>query len=176
MANICKLQCRNEFNIWIGAEFDWEDMEQLDSTIDLESDTHGAKPQILGELTIKLTLTKRRGRQFRSGFLEQAQINESCLTEDAFQPKVYSARLEKGIFTTPSDAKAKIDIEPTENFALRLVFDHSPYPARPEWKEPEGGPDANEFWYCKTFVARELPRDQKKAGRPAQEGSKCVMC
>jgi hypothetical protein len=146
-------------NVWIGAEFDWKATdESLNRIVEIGShDGHKGHPQLLGQFNIELTLTKRRTGFFRSGQLQYAKINEACLTEDAFRPKVYTIRLEKGNFITPNDARARMEDNLTERFALRLVFDKSPYPSRCEWKKPELGPDAIQFWEWKEFAARKCP-------------------
>ncbi|EON68402.1 hypothetical protein W97_07726 [Coniosporium apollinis CBS 100218] len=74
------------------------------------------------------------------------RINESLLTDDAFLPKAYTLSLEKGKFLTPLDAMRTEEIQYTPRFALRLVFDKSPYPPGHEWKELGGAPDAMKLW------------------------------
>lgn len=81
------------------------------------------------------------------------RLNEELLTEDAFRPKRYHIRLEKGKFRTPYDRV----VDPyTPTFTLRLVFDKSPYPAREEWREAQGAPDQMRFWEWDTFCGRQL--------------------
>lgn len=79
----------------------------------------------------------------------------NALTDAAFQPKLYSIRIEKGNFTEPCFAGSESPLRP--RYALRLLFDRSPYPPREEWREPGGGPDSGQFWGHTEFVARDAP-------------------
>jgi hypothetical protein len=153
------------------AEFEWKAVDPHDQIIDTHRDT----PQPLGQFKIQITLTKRRTMPFQSGLLQQARINEDRLTDEAFRPKTYAIRLEKGNFITPAHAKARINTELTERFALRLAFDKSPYPPRHEWKEAEGGPDANQFWDWKEFAGRESP-ELKKQAESRSQWNHCITC
>jgi hypothetical protein len=112
---------------------------------------------LISQFDIELTLTKRRIPKLGNAEMHNYKINESLLTDDAFLPKTYTVRLEKGEFITPYDAMRTEEIPNTPAFALRLVFDKSPYPPRDEWKEPDGAPDAIKFWEWKEFCGRQLP-------------------
>jgi hypothetical protein len=90
----------------------------------------------------------------------------NALTDDAFQPKSYSIRIEKGNFTEPSFVGSESPSRP--RYALRLLFDKSPYPPREEWREPEGGPDSGKFWGHKEFVGRDAP-ELEKLGRATND-------
>jgi len=153
-----RLVCRHELNVWIAAEFDWKPQspESLDTVIDISSNTPN-DPHLISQFDIELTLTKRRIPKLGTAEMHSYRINESLLTDDAFLPKTYTVRLEKGEFITSYDAMSTEEIPNASTFALRLVFDKSPYPPRDEWKTPEGAPDAIKFWEWKEFCGRRLP-------------------
>lgn len=147
-----------ELSIWIAAEFDWkpQNPELLDQIINIPSSNTG-KTCLLSELDIELTLSKRRISGMEGQDKPKYWINEARLTEDAFLPKKYTIRLEKGVFVPSVDAKIYKFKNPSK-FSLRLAFDKAPYPPREEWKEPEGpAPDALEFWEWNEFCREELP-------------------
>ena len=131
----------------------------LDHTISISGDTR-KKPHIIAQISIEMTLTKRRISKLcglGDTDTHKAAINESRLTEDAFQPKSYTVRLEKGVFLRPGDAMRQINPSDSSKFALRLVFDPSPYPPQQEWREQGGSTAVMKFWEWKEFCGRELP-------------------
>lgn len=83
---------------------------------------------------------------------ESPNLNECSLSDDAFRPKSFTIRIEKGDFTEPIWVGSKDSYRP--RYEIRLLFDKSPYPPRAEWKKPEGGPDSNNFWDNIEFVGR----------------------
>ena len=104
-------------------------------------------------------------------------INELSLTDDAFRPKSYTVRIERGNFIEPCCIGYSSSESP--RFALRLLFDKSPYPPRSEWKEPEGGPDGGQFWNHVEFVSRNSPDliDKRKAMNDVSTGewNNCII-
>ncbi|KAF7586501.1 hypothetical protein BBP40_008783 [Aspergillus hancockii] len=150
-----KLICRAELNVWIAAEFDWKphDPKSLSQPINI-TNASSKTPSLLGEFNIELALTKRRIAKLGDVDTQRYRINESLLTDAAFTPKTYTIRLEQGGFLTPFDARQPVASSPM--FAVRLVFDKSPYPPREEWKEPDGTPDAMKFWEWREFCGRRL--------------------
>jgi len=80
------------------------------------------------------------------------ELNKQTLTEDAFLPKLYKIKIEKRHFVEPS--YIRFDTKYKARFALRILFDISPYPSRSEWREPQGGPDDGKIWDYKEFVGR----------------------
>ncbi|PWY83579.1 hypothetical protein BO70DRAFT_428847 [Aspergillus heteromorphus CBS 117.55] len=145
------LICRQELNVWIAAEFDWKlpSSEVLQQVFN--SHTTSRKPQVITEFDIEMTLTKRRipGRE-----LPHYRINECLLTEKAFEPKMYTVRIEKGVLLTQSDRMYAVSTRDSRRFTLRLVLDKSPFPPREEWKRAEGAPDALRFWEWTELYAR----------------------
>lgn len=138
-------------------------------------------PSVVGsEFEIEITLTKRRPASWGTK-VEKMHINEEQLTEDAFTPKTYSVVLEKGEFRSREDLSRfggdgegsgsssgaqKPMPDWADKFALRLVFEKSPYPPREEWKEPGGMPDANRPWEWREFCGRRYRRTESGLVRP----------
>lgn len=129
-------------------KFDWNIAQPLDQIMDTESGSPPDGPRLIEQLDIQLNLTKQGGSRH---------------TNDVFQPKTYTIRIEKGNFITPSDAAADVDDELTKRFALRLAFDKSPYAKR-------DGDDKNAWKY---FAAREIAELQKRHGYPFW---RCTIC
>lgn len=136
--------------MWIAAEFDWKPLPDLRS---LDHPSDPGEDKLLGQMQIQLTLTKRRIPKLGHTDMSQYTINESLLREEAFFPKTYTLSLESGVFCTAFDEMHMAEIPYTPKFLLRLTFDKSPYPPRDEWKEPEGAPDAIQFWEWNKFCA-----------------------
>ncbi|KAI9770644.1 MAG: hypothetical protein M1839_003093 [Geoglossum umbratile] len=162
-----ELWCRCNFNYWIAAELEWKSIEPLDRVespgqiVEIASATRNKSPRLLGQLNLEITLAKRLPRRVQSSNLSKSTIiNELGLIDDAFRPKSYTIRIEKGNFTEPCYIRFSSSHRP--RFALRLVFDESPYPPRSEWREPEGGPDGGQFWDHKEFVGRSSPELEKQ--------------
>lgn len=84
--------------------------------------------------------------------------------EDAFQAKNYTIRLEYGRFDQPNAVRCFSSSRPFlyrgPKYALRLVFDKSPFPGPGEYKQV-GSYSAEEFrfWEYKAFVDKEVPED-----------------
>jgi hypothetical protein len=150
-----QLICAAELNVWIAAEFNWKSQNpgSLAQTIDI-TDNAPESRSTLAQFNIELTLTKRRIPKIGDADMQRYRINESLLTDGAFLPKMYTIKLEKGKFLTSFDARDPVKDSPM--FAVRLVFDKSPYPSREEWKEPVGAPDAMKFWEWTEFCGRRL--------------------
>ena len=115
--------------------------------------TQNETPRLLGQLDLEMTLTKRLPPPVESSVLTQSTlVNGGSLKDDAFRPKSYAVTIEQGNFKEPF----YIGFPDSDNtrFALRLLFDKSPYPPRSEWKKPEQGPDGGPFWHHTEFVSR----------------------
>ncbi|TVY32468.1 hypothetical protein LSUB1_G008834 [Lachnellula subtilissima] len=124
--------------------------------------THTKPPQLLGQLTLEITLVKQIPQHARAFLSQSTILNELGLTDAAFRPKSYTIRIEKGNFVEPCCIRGMSPSMP--RFALLLLFDTSPYPPRVEWRAPEGGPDSNCFWEHRKFVGRDAP-ELRKSGR-----------
>ncbi|KAE8311249.1 hypothetical protein BDV41DRAFT_578733 [Aspergillus transmontanensis] len=150
------LICRLELVVWIAAEFDWrpQNPEDLSQPIDLPSNPQ-RRPSQLTQFNIEITLTKRRMTELGDA-VNRLVINEQLLTDAAFLPKEYTVKLENGQFLCASDVGGRYSDSP--RFRTRLVFNKSPYPPREEWKETDGGVDANRFWEWREFCSRRLPK------------------
>ncbi|KAF3066461.1 hypothetical protein GL218_09007 [Daldinia childiae] len=163
-----KLWCRCNFNVWIAAEFEWRSVEpprdpsrSTEVPSQVASGAPGKGPQPLGQLNLEITLTKRLPETVKHSILSKStMVNEKSLTDEAFYPKLYTVRIEKGNFVEPCYIGYPSSDKP--RFALRLLFDKSPYPPRSGWKRPEEGPDGGQFWDHVEFVGRISPELVKK--------------
>lgn len=65
-------------------------------------------------------------------------------------------RLEKGgKFLTAADQGGALDPD-CAKFAMRLVLEPSPFPAREHWQNPTDGAEQSRFWEIKSLVSRQL--------------------
>ncbi|KAI0839519.1 hypothetical protein F5Y06DRAFT_24223 [Hypoxylon sp. FL0890] len=155
-----ELWCRCNFNYWIAAAFEWKSIVSPRNPNQVTSAAQNRKgPQLLGQLDLEITLAKRLPEWVKSSVLEN--ITERSLTDDAFRPKTYTIKIEKGNFMLP----CSIGYGPSwdkPRYALRLLFDKSPYPPRSEWREPGQGPDDSQFWDHTEFVGRPSPGLEKR--------------
>lgn len=149
---------------WIAAEFDWVgEEESIDQRVRVGEDAP-RKPRLLGQFSIQMTLTTRRLEPFRAGDrFADYQINELCLTDDAFMTRSFTVRLEKGCFMTPQDARVGRPNLLTRYYELRLLFDKSPYPELENWRYPEAGVEANALYDLKEFAGRQSQELQRQA-------------
>ncbi|KAE9368312.1 hypothetical protein N431DRAFT_485870 [Stipitochalara longipes BDJ] len=164
-----ELWCRCNFNYWIASELEWKSIKLPNSVrppaqvVETASASQNKGPHFLGQLHLEITLIKRLPEWARdSGLSKGTMLNERGLTDDAFRPKSYNIRIEKGHFVEPS--YIGVSTEYKTRFALRLLFDRSPYPPRSQWREPERGPDGGRFWDHKEFVGR-ISNELKNQGR-----------
>jgi len=176
-----ELWCRCNFNYFIAAELEWKSIDPPNRSTQItrstNSLTHTKLPQLLGQLTLEITLVKQIPQHARAFLSRSTILNELGLTDAAFRPKSYTIRIEKGNFVEPCCIRGMSPSMP--RFALRLLFDTSPYPPRVEWRAPEGGPDSNCFWEHREFVGRAAP-DLRKSGRamndfPSEGWNSCVV-
>jgi hypothetical protein len=157
------LTLKVENNVWIAADFEYKtkDPKVLQQSINLTSTNNS---RLLDQFAIELTLQKRRISRFNARPGTEYQINEKLLTDAAFLPKTYTIRLEKGRFRTQYDVLKLNDgrkIAPWDpRYALRLVFDVSPYPPREEWKQTDV-PDVFKFWEWNEFCSRAMPKEDE---------------
>lgn len=132
------------------------DPNQIENPSQSRNAGQSKSPQLLGRLDIEITLLKKLPKQAESSILSKStRLNELSLTDDAFLPKTYTLRIERGNFSEPCYIGYPGAEKP--RFALRLIFDNSPYPPRSEWKNPENGPDDSQFWNHTEFVSRPSP-------------------
>ncbi|KAI3320493.1 hypothetical protein HD806DRAFT_506601 [Xylariaceae sp. AK1471] len=153
-----ELWCRCNFNYWIASTLEWKSSQPRDSShvAEAETDQNNKHLQVLGQLHLEITLTKRLPQRVESSILSKSTIiNEKSLTDGAFRPKSFTVTIEKGNFIEPCYVGYPSSDRP--RFALRLLFDESPYPPRSEWKKPEGGPDGGQFFHHIQFVSRISP-------------------
>ena len=125
--------------------------------------------QIISHPGLKITLSRNLPQRAEFSMLSKGSIlNECSLTDDAFLPKTYSLGLERGNF---KESCYIGHISPGRpRFALRLLFDNSPYPPRSEWRTPGGGLDDDRLWNHIEFVSRPSP-DRAEHQRPMNDAS-----
>jgi hypothetical protein len=113
--------------------------------------------RLLGQINLNITLTKRLPAWAQKSSRKFPFANEGSLTDDAFQPKSFTVRIEEGDFEIPSQAWVPSKFahlhsgRPSLKFTRRLVFDVSPYPPKSEWKKGSHGKD---LWDFKEFVGK----------------------
>ncbi|PYI19615.1 hypothetical protein BO99DRAFT_432524 [Aspergillus violaceofuscus CBS 115571] len=114
------------------------------------------------EFSVQITYTTRRPLEFNGP--ERRLLNEDCLTEQAFQPKTFKIRLEYGQFFHQWETQRTGVPDWSYPYALRLVFDPSPYPPREEWTAAWGDAvlDYQRFWQRTEFCGHhsQLPRER----------------
>lgn len=169
-----KLLCRLELSQFICAQLRWKSTQQPSKTNEHPPPN---EPQLLGELELEITLSKQLPEWVPpQAQKDYAKLNESRLHNAAFEPKVFKVRMERGHFMEP----VYLSSRGATRYSLRLLFDKSPYPVRSEWRQPEDGPDSNEFWNHIEFVSRKNP-DLEKQGRAMNDTSprrwdECIVC
>jgi len=140
--------------------------------------TRNKSPHLLGQLNLEITLTKRLPFFARNTEMERYPIvNEGSLTDDAFRPKSFNVRIEQGNFSTPAHIGSEFaHLGPSSDlrWAMRLIFDPSPYPPESEWKDTYGC----HFWDFKEFVGRqsnELEKQGRAMNDSSTTGSTCLV-
>lgn len=101
-----KLWCRIEFSYWIAADLTWKSIKPPDERNQIgqieTAPNQRNSPRLLGQLVLEITLAKSLPEWVRDSILSKSTIiNELGLTDDAFQPKLYTIRIEKGNFIEP---------------------------------------------------------------------------
>ncbi|GKZ37598.1 hypothetical protein AbraIFM66950_009215 [Aspergillus brasiliensis] len=149
-----KLFCSTEYTCWIFAEIDWKphNPASLDQIIDLGNNRK--QPTILADLTIEMTLTTRRPPDI----WWKGKVNEDWLNEEAFRAKTYRISLEHGRFRNQFDVKH--NVRNGARYALRIVFDPSPFPPGEEWNHESSGPHVMRLWECTEFNARRYSEEE----------------
>ncbi|KAK8108245.1 uncharacterized protein PG998_010258 [Apiospora kogelbergensis] len=157
------LRAGAELSVFIAVEIEWKlkTSGALDASVDLG---HKAKDssvaQQLSVFDVEITLTRRVHPLLKDHFQDGDLVNEKALTEAAFLPKTFHARLERGRFAEPALSLTKEQPFRGPKYQFRLAFDKSPFPPRKEWME-EGRFAAEQcrFWDCREFVAGEVGKD-----------------
>ncbi|KAH6681491.1 hypothetical protein B0J14DRAFT_576510 [Halenospora varia] len=163
-----ELKCASDNSYFMGAKFEWK---AKDPNTRCWQATSTDLSQLQCQFAIEITLQK----QDNEGTCESVQtdpayaflphLQTSRLTDDAFLPKTYTLRLEKGRFTTQCDRLyggktwygAK-KLHPWATwFSFKLIFDPSPYPPRKQWKDTKTSsvPGDTHFWEWNEFYSVE---------------------
>jgi hypothetical protein len=87
-------------------------------------------------------------------------VNEGSLKDEAFLPKNFDIRIERGNFSIPGHLRSNLDDGDRYDwrYAMRLAFEPSPYPPEEEWEQTFGG----RSWEFREFVGR---RDESLDGK-----------
>lgn len=120
---------RHEARAWIGAETEWECPEPAP----LHQPAPDAGADAAADLRLDMTLTRRVIKT--RGPADDIELNDFYLRDEAFVPKKFSARLERGCFDTAMEEKLGAVPRWAPKYKYRFVFDKSPYPQAQEWKE-----------------------------------------
>jgi hypothetical protein len=157
-----KLCAGGVFSWSILSEFEWKStaIEPLD---DNQTPQSHHSPHFLGYLNLEITPTERLPPFARKNHEKNTMVNGGSLTDDAFQPKSFTVRIEQSYFSTPAHLKNEFThLGPNRDLSWtrRLVFNTLPYPSESEWeetwKELWKEPDGRSYWDCKEFVAYSL--------------------
>lgn len=127
------------------------------------TDADDETPRLIAQLYLEITLTGEVPPQDKETFIKRPTINRDHLTDDAFQPKFFNVRIEDGQFATPVSLSAAVRLPrlfpgvPDKVWTKCLVFDNSPFPPAPQWKEDAYwgicNPEGTNCWDFKDFVA-----------------------
>ncbi|KAF2143175.1 uncharacterized protein K452DRAFT_296961 [Aplosporella prunicola CBS 121167] len=162
-------QILGEFQCYLSLEFAWKAAGSTDimQKIDRHSDPR-TEPQIITRFELEITLSRRYPPCWEWYFNKPwSRGNAKSLTDEAFEPRVISFWIEQGHFPAPIEIGPPTALSwlwPAKQtfrygeFALRLHFEPSLYPARHHWRDPENG-DGNirKSWGWHELVSRELP-------------------
>ncbi|KZF26976.1 hypothetical protein L228DRAFT_243538 [Xylona heveae TC161] len=159
------LRCGAGLCIFISADFEWklvnpDFLDQVHDTTVTTSNRRKEHSQLISQFDVEITLFKRRPELFCDPRWISIPINDYNLGDEAFRPKRYTIRLEKGNFFSPGCVQQGTEWDPW--YALRLTFDKSPYPPKQEWKRPDGPQIHNPFWELVEFCGRSLPMVKKQ--------------
>jgi hypothetical protein len=114
------------------------------------------------EATIEITLTKRRMPNLYGIDNAPWHVNEDVLLDSAFDTKQYKIVVENGQFY-PKGGPQGGPI--AQLFALRVIFDKSPYPPKEEWRpEQMNMVESVRQFEMTEFYARELDDQESRAG------------
>jgi hypothetical protein len=152
------------------SKFEWEIIEdsKLNNTPVPNFFGFLNRPQLLGEVKLQITLSKRPPSIVMGMPPFMTTItNEGSLSDEAFQPKSFTVRIERGNFKCPSEIGKPEITSPKEHLDmfnihprsdLRILFDPSPYPPKNEWWRPRSAicPPYTEF------IGQSVPRLEDK--------------
>ncbi|KAJ3565086.1 hypothetical protein NPX13_g7622 [Xylaria arbuscula] len=149
---------------YICAQLEWQSTKRPSLT---NETPRSNEPQILGEVELEITLKRMLPERFSPQEKEKwGWINASTLHDDAFKPKLFKVRIERGHFMEP----IYLSSQRVTRYSLLLIFDQSPFSIESQWNHPEGGPESNEFWNHKEFVGRKDPTLERQ-GRAMNDTS-----
>jgi len=139
-------------SLFIAAIFDWEPRTDQDDALLEEVVSNGREN--IPAVGLKLTLTKRRMPWYGNMPTDGWQLHDKNLTQDAFNPKIYTLKFEQGTFPVIANITSGL----CHWYSLHLKFDPSPYPPLDEWamKRPAEG---HKYWERKDFYREQIEGD-----------------
>lgn len=135
--------------VFIAAVIDWKPLSEKDAASlnrVIEVDKMGEIPPV----DITVTMSKRR----LPGHEEWTKLHDTTLAPEAFHPKKYSIRLEKGTFPVKNNGYGYCHW-----YTLRLHMDPSPYPPFDEWTQKRPA-DIHKYWEWKDFHGEQIEGDK----------------
>ena len=152
LTNNTQLCCRIEFVIFIDAIIEWKPADSSFYHQMITDQAMVGTDYSEGEsatFSLEITLTKQPPAHVKS------PVNDRRLNDAAFEPKIYTLCIEKGIF--PTTHPRTLRSGPV--YELRLTLDPSPFPPRNEWKASKGGHIKKEFWKQHQFFSGVLSQE-----------------
>ncbi|KAJ7216616.1 hypothetical protein GGX14DRAFT_391419 [Mycena pura] len=163
---------RGEMNLWIAAFTQWKVLDVISEDTEAAQAAPRPEPTFIGKMLgsppnhttilkarVEITLSRNRMASLWGHDITRRQINDDLLLDDAFQAKQYTITVRRGQFATQS--AIKMDLRKRPLYALEIVFDKSPFPAKSEWKpEQQGMVESVRQYEMTIFCARELGRSE----------------
>lgn len=186
-----QIMCGDGLRIILAVEFNWEFTDDVSITEGQRVLIDGAGKGTLWEFRIQITLTSRIHPSYKDGGhwgqdkLPPPQPGDESkwcrwapLGPEAFRPKQYTVRLEKGRFIEPFHYFQKKPYPlfqpnpygyPPTRYEYRLLFDKSPYPEPDEWQFEKSGEgsvgkaclNSCRLWEYREFVWGRIPKSKE---------------
>lgn len=122
-------------------------------------------PQVLGTLGLAITLQAgtvpagHRDTKAREFFHSR---NQASLSERAYRPRKFLVTIERGDFLSEECISPSGSAYYGGRYAMRIIFDQSPFPPFEAWTQPLPSHLWNvHWWHCKEFVGRKLPPEEE---------------
>lgn len=132
--------------------------------------------QYLGQLNIEIKFLQQAPRRSKLAQWYRPRALTEIVTDDAFQPKSFTIKIQKGNFMEPGHLirpTTTSSLEPwVSRYEFHLTIDKTPFPPLSEWKDNKWGVD---FWNHKEFVGRES-KDLRKEGRAMNDKGDWDVC
>nr|POE51555.1 hypothetical protein CFP56_25762 [Quercus suber] len=179
------------FSFFVAATHKWKTVPLSKEQKDSVERQRKVRPQLLGILSLEITLERTLPNGFSVPPSAPAYVNpsERYLSAAAFQqPRLFTAMMEKGNFL--SEHLVGYDRAETSRWEYRLLFDVSPYPTRAGFKQHADsescGPDldvlAEELRVMTILTAGVLPKVAKRSRATNDDSimgfrsTGCIVC